>query len=73
MKKNSVLNQIEDCHGGSLNESRFGIRMRGEGQIAKQINDTVKLAKAKYFKGRSIPKLNDALHENYKTNQLKLF
>jgi hypothetical protein len=47
--------------------------MRGEGQIAKQINDTVKLAKAKYFNGRSIPKLNDALHENYKTNQLKLF
>ncbi|MCA0152297.1 PA0069 family radical SAM protein [Winogradskyella vincentii] len=68
-----VLNQIEDCHGGNLNESRFGIRMRGEGKIAKQINDTVKLAKAKYFKGRSIPKLNDTLHENYKTNQLKLF
>ena len=47
-----VLHQIENCHGGTLNESRFGKRMRGEGQIAKQINDLVKLARLKYFKTR---------------------
>jgi len=68
-----VLHQIEDCHGGSLNDSRFGTRMQGEGQIAKQINDLVKLAKLKYFKGRSMPKLNCELHESHKDGQLRLF
>ncbi|WP_411893879.1 PA0069 family radical SAM protein [Winogradskyella sp. A2] len=72
-KAEKVLNQIEDCHGGKLNESRFGVRMRGEGHIAKQINDTIRLAKSKYFKGRSMPKLNYTLHEQYKDGQLKLF
>lgn len=68
-----VLNQIESCHGGNLNDSRFGTRMRGEGEIAKQINDMAKLAKLKYFKDKSIPKLNCALHEQFKHGQLKLF
>ncbi len=72
-KSDKVLNQIANCHGGSLNESRFGVRMRGEGQIAKQINDLVKLAKHKYFKDRSMPKLNTDLHEAHKDGQMRLF
>ena len=27
-----VLHQIESCHGGRLNDSRYGTRMRGEGK-----------------------------------------
>jgi len=68
-----VLHQIENCHGGTLNESRYGKRMQGEGQIAKQINDLVKLARLKYFKGKAMPKLNTILHEPYKDGQMKLF
>jgi DNA repair photolyase len=68
-----VLNQIESCHGGNLNDSRYGTRMRGEGEIAKQINDLVQLAKLKYFKDKAMPKLNCSLHEQYKEGQLKLF
>jgi DNA repair photolyase len=68
-----VLNQIANCHGGSLNDSRFGTRMRGEGKIAEQINLTMALAKRKYFKYKAIPKLNTALHEQYKDGQMKLF
>ncbi|WP_418508889.1 PA0069 family radical SAM protein [Corallibacter sp.] len=68
-----VLHQIESCHGGSLNNSTYGSRMRGEGQIAKQINDLIHLAKLKYFKSKSMPKLNLELHEQYKDGQLKLF
>ena len=30
-----VLNQIAECHGGSLSDSRFGTRMSGEGNIAE--------------------------------------
>jgi len=72
-RADKVLHQIENCHGGTLNESRYGVRMRGEGQIAKQINDLMVLARLKYFKGKSMPKLNIALHEQYKDGQLKLF
>ena len=72
-RANKVLRQIENCHGGTLNESRFGIRMRGEGHIAAQINDLVKLARLKYFKDKSMPSLNNSLHQQYKTGQMTLF
>ncbi|RIA08300.1 DNA repair photolyase [Flavobacteriaceae bacterium MAR_2010_72] len=72
-RADKVLHQIESCHGGKLNDSRYGERMRGEGEIAKQINDLVKLARLKYFKGKSMPKLNTSLHDQNKDGQLKLF
>lgn len=67
-----VLNQIKSCHGGQLNDSRFGTRMRGEGNIVQQVHDLVRLARHKYFKENRMPKLNVGLHEQYKTGQLKL-
>jgi len=72
-RANKVLHQIANCHGGNLNDSRFGTRMRGEGKMAKQINDTVKLAKLRYFKDKTVPKLNIDLYEGFKNGQLKLF
>lgn len=72
-RADKVLHQIEDCHGGSLNDSRYGTRMRGEGKIAEQINMLIKLAKQKYFKDIVMPRLNHDLHEQYKDGQLKLF
>ncbi|TBM99383.1 PA0069 family radical SAM protein [Hyunsoonleella flava] len=68
-----VLHQIENCHGGTLNDSRYGTRMRGEGKIAEQINNLVKLVRQRYFKDKGMPKLNCNLHEQYKNGQLKLF
>ncbi len=72
-RADKVLHQIESCHGGSLNDSRFKTRMRGEGEIAEQINNLVRLARLKYFKNKGMPKLNKELHEQYKDGQLKLF
>lgn len=72
-RADKVLHQIENCHGGNLNDSRYGTRMRGEGEIAKQINDLIKLARLKYFKNKAMSKLNTSLHEQYKDGQLKLF
>ncbi len=72
-KAEKVLHLIQDCHSGTLNDSRFGIRSRGEGKIADQIHDMAKLARLKYFKGKVFPKLNRDLHESYKTGQMKLF
>ena len=72
-RANRVLRQIEACHGGNLNDSRWGVRMRGEGKIADQINDLMRLAKRKYFKGKKLPPLNTEIHNSYKNDQLSLF
>lgn len=38
-----VWHMIQSCHGGKVNDSRFGDRMRGNGNIAQIISDTFKL------------------------------
>lgn len=72
-KADKVLHQIEACHGGTLNDSRFGTRSRGEGKIATQIHDLMQLAKQTHFKNKSFPKLNTGLYEHYKNGQMRLF
>ena len=72
-RADKVLHQIKNCHGGTLNESRYGVRMKGEGKMAKQISDLMALARLKYFRGKTMPKLNTSLHEQYKDGQMKLF
>lgn len=69
-----ILNKIEACHGGSLGDKRSGVRMKGEGNIAKIINDQVVLAKKKYFaEALPMPVLNTEMHQYHKTPQLRLF
>ncbi|MER3375965.1 MAG: PA0069 family radical SAM protein [Allomuricauda sp.] len=68
-----VLHLIQDCHGGSINDSRFGLRNRGEGKIATQIHDMAKLARQLYFKDKTFPRLNVELHQQYKNGQMRLF
>jgi len=38
-----VWHMIQSCHGGKVNDSRFGDRMRGDGNISKMIKDNFKL------------------------------
>lgn len=38
-----VWHMIQSCHGGNVNDSRFGDRMRGDGNIAQLISDTFRL------------------------------
>jgi len=68
-----VLNRIRDTHGGSLEEKRFGKRMRGEGNIAEIIHQQFRLGKEKYLKDRKMPEYNLDLHEHFKSPQLRLF
>lgn len=72
-RADKILNQIADCHGGQLNDSRFGIRMRGEGKIAEQVNLQFRLAKKKYLSNTSLPPLDYSLYAKNKNPQLKLF
>lgn len=53
-----VLNQIAHCHGGKLSDSRFGTRMRGEGQFADSIHSLFTISRRKYFQGREMKPFN---------------
>lgn len=68
-----VLNQIKECHGGQLNDSRFGVRMRGDGKIAEMIATLFHAAKQKYMGGRSLGKLDLSLFKRPEKGQLSLF
>ncbi len=68
-----VLNQIRACHGGTLNDSRWGERMRGEGEFAQMIRSQMALARRKFFHGKVYPALDTSLHAQYKDGQLSLF
>ena len=47
-----VLHHISDAHGGQLNDSRFGTRMRGEGNMVNSISQLFKMSVKKYLAGR---------------------
>lgn len=68
-----VLHQIADCHGGTLNDSRWGTRMRGEGKIAETIRNLFKMSKAKYMAGRHFPPSDFSLFKRPERGQLSLF
>lgn len=68
-----VLHQIQDAHGGQLNDSRFGTRMRGEGNYAKTIAMLFKAGKEKYFKDRIYPPMSTSHFQRPEKGQLKLF
>jgi DNA repair photolyase len=72
-RADKVLHQIAECHNGKLNDSRFGTRMKGEGNIADQVAQQFAIGRKKYLSGRERPVLNCDLHEQYKDGQLKLF
>ncbi|MBL6446206.1 PA0069 family radical SAM protein [Fulvivirga sp. 29W222] len=50
-----VWNQIREVHGGHVNDSRFGTRMKGEGNIAEMISQLFKSSRSRYMSGRKIP------------------
>jgi DNA repair photolyase len=68
-----VLNQIRSMHGGELNDSQFGRRMKGEGKFAELIRNQMILARKKYFGDRKIPAYNYNLFRRKSDAQLKLF
>ncbi len=72
-KAQKVLSQIASCHGGQLNDSRFGTRMRGEGQFAQTIAMLFKMSLQKYMAGRSIKPYNYSHFCTKAGKQLGLF
>lgn len=53
-----VWNQICSLHDGNVNDSHFGRRMAGEGNIAEAIHQLFAVSKRKFFEGKTMPPLN---------------
>lgn len=53
-----VWNQIQEIHGGQVNDSVFGRRMSGEGNIAGMVNQLFHRARQKYMGDLSLPPLD---------------
>lgn len=71
-RKEKVLNHVTSAHGGKLNDSRFGKRMKGEGKLVEQINQSYHLGKRKFFGNSEVSKLDSSLFARPST-QTKLF
>jgi DNA repair photolyase len=50
-RADKVWHMIEGSHNGKVNDSRWGVRMRGEGGIAKMVNDQYHTYTKKYGLG----------------------
>jgi DNA repair photolyase len=66
-----VWNQISQLHGGEVNDSQWGRRMKGEGPIAENIRILYKVSKARVFQNKGMPGYN--LNAFRKGGNLKLF
>lgn len=56
-----VWNQVSEAHGGKVNDSEWGRRIKGEGPMADSISQLFQAAKDNFMKGRSMPEYNTRL------------
>lgn len=69
-----VMHQIKECHGGQLNDSDYGRRMSGEGQVAQSIRALFKMAVKRYMAGRTSYEYDYSLFRRPSRNgQIELF
>jgi len=66
-----VWNQICEMHGGNVNDSQFGRRMTGEGNLAEAVHQLFRVSKKKYFGERKFPPID--LTKFRKGGNLSLF
>jgi DNA repair photolyase len=72
-RADKILNRIKDTHGGTLNESRWGTRMVGEGKYADIISKQFDLAKKKFMPGSTPFEYDLGLYEKTRRPQTTLF
>jgi DNA repair photolyase len=74
-KKDRVESRIRSTRAGGLNNSEFGTRMKGTGEIADQIQQTFQLFARRYGLDQKQPALDCSNFERPKptTGQLRLF
>lgn len=68
-----IMNLIASCHDGKVNDSRWGVRMRGDGRMAETIARMVDLSRRRYMGDQLSPLLRTDLFAPIKGKQLSLF
>lgn len=56
-RSDKVWHQIQELHGGNVNDSDFGRRIKGDGKFADIIKKLFEVSKRKYFKDVFMPPL----------------
>jgi DNA repair photolyase len=68
-----ILRRIRDLRGGKLNDLRPGVRMRGEGELADQINRLFKVTARRLGLNRMRPEITGAHFRRVERGQMELF
>ncbi len=68
-----ILAQGSDLHGGKMNDSEWGRRMKGSGNFAMNIDRVFKVMRRRYFAGRESPPLDSSRFHRPPEGQLDLF
>jgi len=72
-RKAKILKRIREMHGGKMHDSRFGVRMSGEGFFAEQIKQIFALACRKNGLDSNLLPLSTAAFQKPQGPQMKLF
>lgn len=73
LKKDKVLHQLANIHGGTIQDQKMGRRMRGEGAFAESIKQQMQLARNKFSLNKKLPKLNCDIFDPKINGQMSLF
>ncbi|MBS1519912.1 MAG: PA0069 family radical SAM protein [Bacteroidetes bacterium] len=68
-----VLNMIKACHDGKLNDSDFGRRMSGDGNIAQSIHQMFRMSVTRFMGDRIMPEFDYSLFVPKGGKQTSLF
>ena len=72
-RKEKVLGRLREVRGGKLNETRFGTRMKGEGEWAEVFGDMFRLHRRRVGMQERAPELSAAAFTNGRHRQGSLF
>lgn len=75
LQRERIEGLILATHGGKYNNSQFGQRMRGSGEIAEQIRKVFRVFRAKHHLDRDLPDYDHSLFRppQAETGQMRLF
>lgn len=72
-RRDKVMRQIAEMHGGQVSDSRSVTRMRGEGNMAEQLRQTFSLARRKFLPEPKRPSFDSSQFRRLKHGQQSLF
>ncbi|MCS6935025.1 MAG: PA0069 family radical SAM protein [Chitinophagales bacterium] len=71
-RADKVLNRIKSMHGGKVNDTMYGRRMKGEGEWATLIHRQMELARRRYLPPEGMPPLDFSLFEKARDSALNM-